>query len=106
MRVSTVPISPVTRPAALSPASTRYTVDVLPAVPVMPMMLSSAVGRPYTREATVPRACLGSSTSSTGRPVASARAAPAGSVRIATAPASAAGAANSAPCTRLPGSAA
>jgi hypothetical protein len=45
-RVSTVPISPVVRPAARSPDSTRYAVEVLPAVPVIPIIVSRAVGSP------------------------------------------------------------
>jgi hypothetical protein len=45
-RVSTVPIRPVVRPSARSPDSTRYAVEVLPAVPVMPIMVSFDVGSP------------------------------------------------------------
>jgi hypothetical protein len=44
-RVSTVPTSPVTRPAARSPDSIRYTVEVFPAVPVIPRTVSFSVGR-------------------------------------------------------------
>ena len=45
-RVSTVPIRPVTSPAARSPDSTRYAVEVFPAVPVMPI-----IGEPGRRVA-------------------------------------------------------
>ena len=45
-RVSTVPIRAVLRPAARRPASRRYPVVVLPAVPVMPRTASRAVGSP------------------------------------------------------------
>jgi hypothetical protein len=45
-RVSTVPIRPVVRPAARRPDSIRYAVDVFPAVPVMPNIVSRAVGSP------------------------------------------------------------
>ena len=39
-----MPISPVTCPAARSPDSTRYAVEVLPAVPVMPITVSRGGG--------------------------------------------------------------
>lgn len=45
-RVSTVPTSPVVCPAARNPDSIRYAVDVLPAVPVTPITVRSAVGSP------------------------------------------------------------
>jgi hypothetical protein len=46
MRVSTVPISPVTTPAARRPDSTRYAVEVFPAVPVIPIIVSRPDGSP------------------------------------------------------------
>lgn len=106
MRISTVPTTPVSIPAARSPASSRYTVVVLPLVPVTPMRVRSRAGSPYTQAAASPRLARASCTTRTGRPVAEASSYPATSVRIAAAPASAACAANRAPCTRVPGSAA
>ncbi len=46
MRISTVPTSPVLRPAARRPPSTRYAVVVLPDVPVMPIWSRPSPGRP------------------------------------------------------------
>jgi len=46
MRVSTVPISPVTAPRACSAESSRYAVVVLPLVPVIPSMVSLWLARP------------------------------------------------------------
>ena len=44
--VATVPISPHWRPAASSPARTKYVVVVLPLVPVTPRTAIAALGRP------------------------------------------------------------
>ena len=98
-----MPISPVTRPAARSPDSTRYAVEVFPAVPVIPTIVSFSVGRSYTVAATSPRTARGSSTTSAGSGEPEA---PAGSVSTATAPARAAAPMNRAPCAFAPGSAA
>ena len=46
MRVPTVPINPVVRPAAASPASSRCATVVLPLVPVTPRTRSRCVGSP------------------------------------------------------------
>ena len=46
MRVPTVPSSPVVRPAATSPASSRCATVVLPLVPVTPSTCRRAVGSP------------------------------------------------------------
>ena len=49
MRISTVPISPVARPAPCRPPSTRYAVVVLPEVPVMPICSRSRAGAAVDR---------------------------------------------------------
>ena len=78
MRVSTVPTSPVTRPAARKPASARKTVVVLPLVPVTP---SRAGARPDGRTPAPPGRRArdrGSSTTSAGSPAARTSVAPGG----------------------------
>lgn len=47
------PITPHDRPAALKMWSTRYVVDVLPFVPVTPIIKSSELGLPNMRTASV-----------------------------------------------------
>ena len=62
----TVPISPVWRPDASSSARVRYEVVVLPLVPVIPTIASSAVGSPARRAAAGAIAARTSSTSTSG----------------------------------------
>src|ERR1700732_207679 len=94
----TVPINPALRPAARSPASTRYVVVVLPDVPVTPMTFNRDDGSPYTRAAAAPSTDRGAGCTSTATPDGS-MAAPAGSVSTATAPPATVSAASRDPCT-------
>src|ERR1700738_2103729 len=97
----TVPINPALRPAARSPASTRYVVVVFPDGPVTPTPYTRDDGSPYTRAAAAPSTDRGAGCTSTATSDGS-MAAPAGSVSTATAPPATASAASRAPCTLAP----
>ena len=90
-RVPTVPIAAEDTPACCRPLSASRVVVVFPWVPVTPIIRSEVAGSPYTWAAKRPRIARGLSTTSSG--TCGALAAPASSVRIATAPESSAGAA-------------
>src|SRR5699024_8680985 len=79
--------------------------DVLPLVPVTPMVASRSAGRPWTSAAAAAVARRGSSTTSTGRPADSQRSRPSASVSAIAAPSAAACSANCAPWALAPGSA-
>src|SRR5699024_8309257 len=79
--------------------------EVLPLVPVTPMVASRSAGRPWTSAAAAAVARRGSSTTSTGRPADSQRSRPSASVSAIAAPSAAACSANCAPWALAPGSA-
>src|SRR5699024_7163620 len=79
--------------------------DVLPLVPVTPMVARRSAGRPWTSAAAAAVARRGSSTTRDGRPADSQRSRPSASVSAIAAPSAAACSANCAPWALAPGSA-
>ena len=99
---SAVEESPVTTPSCRRIASSKYTVDVLPFVPVTPTNTGGLESVLNNQFATTPKTARGESTTTSGTPELDAISAPSRSVRTATAPRSIASETNSAPCRRAP----